>query len=155
MGVYAACCSALPFACSFTSILPRVALELGANGVRFGDERFGLRLVDAIQLGVQRHIQEKPVFVLVEVHGRGHLDVIGIQGDFLKARRRLNRAAEAGRISNCSGLVPGPFDPGGERLRLILPSGLVALPSRPAVALAVSDASTAMGSLLKIAFRSE
>ena len=32
---------------------------------------------------------------------------------------------------------------------------LVALPSRPAVALAVSDASTAMGSLLKIASRSD
>jgi hypothetical protein len=27
LGIYAACCSALPFACSFTSILPRVALE--------------------------------------------------------------------------------------------------------------------------------
>jgi hypothetical protein len=36
-----------------------------------------------------------------------------------------------------------------------LPSGLVALPSRPAVALAVSDASMAMGSLLKIASRSD
>ena len=48
-------------------------LRVGANGVRFGDERFGLRLVDAVQLGVQRHIQEKPAFVLVEVHGRGHL----------------------------------------------------------------------------------
>ena len=67
--------------------------------MRFGDERFRPRLVDAVQLGVQRHIEEKPAFVLVEVHGRGHLDVIGIQGDFLKARRRLNRAAEAGRIA--------------------------------------------------------
>ena len=27
IGIYAACCSALPFACSFTSMLPRVALE--------------------------------------------------------------------------------------------------------------------------------
>ena len=66
-------------------------LRVGANGVRFGDERLGLRLVDAVQLGVQCHIQENPAFVLVEVHGRGHLDVIGIQGDFLKARSRLNR----------------------------------------------------------------
>jgi hypothetical protein len=74
-------------------------LRVGANRVRFGDERFGLRLVDAIQLGVQRHVQENPAFVLVEVHGRGHLDVIGIQGDFVKARRRLNRGAEAGRIA--------------------------------------------------------
>jgi hypothetical protein len=39
-------------------------LRVGANGVRFGDERLGLRLVDAVQLGVQRHIQEKPAFVL-------------------------------------------------------------------------------------------
>ena len=75
-------------------------LRVGANRVRFGDERFGLRLVDAIQLGVQRHVQENPAFVLVEVHGRDHLDVIGIKGDFVKARRRLNRGAEAGRIAD-------------------------------------------------------
>src|SRR5687768_9450922 len=54
------------------------------------------------------------------------------------------KQAEYPAANNCSGLVPGPFDPGGERFKLIFPSGLVAFPSRPAVAPAVSDASTAM-----------
>src|SRR5262249_11945646 len=48
--------------------------------------------------------------------------------------------ADEPAANSCSGLVPGPFEPGGDRVRLILPSGLVALPSRPAVALAVSEA---------------
>ena len=64
-----------------------------------GDERFGLRLVDAVQLGVQRHVQEKAAIVLVEFHGRGHLDVLGLQGNFRKPRRCPDRAAKAGRIA--------------------------------------------------------
>ena len=65
IGIYAACCSALPFACSFTSILPRVALEYGQMVCALATSAFGLRLVDAAQLGVQRHIQEKPASSLL------------------------------------------------------------------------------------------
>src|SRR5262249_10272941 len=57
------------------------------------------------------------------------------------------KQAEYPAAKSCSGLVPGPCDPGGDRARSILPSGLVALPSRPAVAPAVSDASTVMAVL--------
>ena len=64
-----------------------------------GDERFGLHLVDTVQLGVQRHVQEISALVLVEVHGRGHLDVGGLQGELDEARRRRDRAEEAGRVA--------------------------------------------------------
>src|SRR5262245_14425439 len=74
----------------------------------------------------------------------------GILAMFAASAIALPKQAECPAANNCSGLVPAPCDPAGESARLIFPSGLVALPSRPAVAVAVSDASTAMECLQKV-----
>src|SRR5262245_3109583 len=59
--------------------------------------------------------------------------------------------AEYPAAKSCSGFVPGPFEPGGEICRLIFPSGLVLRPSRPAVVLATSDASTVAFDVVAVA----
>ena len=60
IGIYAACCSALPFACSFISMLPRVALEYGQIVCALAMS-FGLRLLDVERIGSTNHHPKAPL----------------------------------------------------------------------------------------------
>jgi hypothetical protein len=89
----------------------------------------------------------------VQPHGGRDLDVGHPQRHFRQAGRGPDRAAKAGRVAGREelfGVRARPVGPGRESFKSILPSGLVALPSRPAVELAVSVASTAMVCLLEV-----
>ena len=79
--------------------IPAGGFRVGADGVRLGHERFGLRLVDTRKFGVELGVDEEAAVFLVEADGGRDFDVGHLQRNFREAGRGPDRAAEAGRVA--------------------------------------------------------